>query len=67
MSEPDLNYWRDKIRELMRRVPERVNAGGIQTARAYKEAVTFANKQLTASRPTLLNMKTAAQKLQAYQ
>lgn len=67
MSEPDANYWKDKLRELLKRVPARVNAGSHDVTVAYKDAVSFANKQLASSRATLMNLRQAAQRLQAYE
>lgn len=67
MSDPDINWYKDKLAELLRRVPARVNNGGVQTAQAYKKAVQYANKQRESSRPNLANLREAVQKLQSYE
>jgi hypothetical protein len=67
MSDEDVNYWRNRIREMLRRVPAKVNAGGIQTAQAYKEAVAFANRHLNSGRTNLAHLKTAVSRLAVYE
>jgi hypothetical protein len=67
MSEPDAAYYKTKIGELLKRVPARINNGGHGTAVAYKEAVKYAQKYLTAPRATVMNLRQAHQKLIAYQ
>lgn len=55
------------IRQMLQRVPQRVLAGGLQTSKAYKESVEFANKYLKSARPSLEKLQQAYQRLAAYQ
>lgn len=67
MTEETPEFWRTRVSELLRRVPPKVCAGGMQLTRTYKEAVAFAQKQLSSSRASVANLKAAYTKLNAYE
>lgn len=69
MSSPDVIAEHRQIlqRMLNSRVPTKVNAGGYQTAVAYKKAVETARKVLASSRATLIGLQGAIQGLRAYE
>jgi uncharacterized membrane protein len=67
VSEESPDFYRARIREMLRRVPAKVCAAGVETTVAYKEAVVNATKHLNGARSSLTNLKQAAQRLQAYE
>lgn len=60
------DWYRERIQEALRRVPQSVNAGGLKTTQAYKAAADFAAKQLKSQRSKLVNLQAALQRLQAF-
>lgn len=68
MSDPsaEINRLREGIKEMLKRVPASVNAGGIRVSQAYKKAAIDARKAVESSRPTLAKMQQAYTQLNQY-
>lgn len=52
-TKQQLDYYTGRIREMLRRVPDKVNNGSYEASVAFKKLVAQANKVLGSSRPKL--------------
>jgi hypothetical protein len=68
MSSPtEITAVRQRIAELLKRVPKKVSAMGTEATVTYKKAVEYASKQLGSPRATFANLRAAETRLNAYQ
>lgn len=61
-----INYYRDGIKEMLRRVPSSVNGGSYETAVAFKKLAAQALKAAEASNPKLVVLTSMHQQLSSY-
>lgn len=52
-TKQQLDYYTGRVREMLRRVPDKVNGGSHDTVVTYKKLVAQANKVLGSNRPKL--------------
>ena len=52
-TQQQITHYTGRIREMLRRVPDKVNNGSYETSIAFKKLVAQANKVLSGSRPKL--------------
>ena len=60
------DYYRGRIKEMLRRVPNSVNGGSYETAVAFKKLVAEANKVMATSRPKLEKLTQVHNQLSSY-
>lgn len=53
-TEEQINYYRGRIQEMLRRVPDSVNGGSYETAVAFKKLAVQAQKVVGQSNPKLV-------------
>lgn len=63
----EIQRLRDRITQMLKRVPTKVNAGGLETARKYKAAALYAQKQLASARASFANLQQAHNQLASYE
>ncbi|MBU3577498.1 hypothetical protein [Polynucleobacter sp. UK-Kesae-W10] len=61
-----LAYYTQKIKEMLTRVPQKVNAGSYDGAVAYKKCVMSARKAIETNRPNLTKVISAHNQLNSY-
>lgn len=59
-------YYKKKIKEMLTRVPAKVNSGSYDNAVAYKRHAAAACKLINSARPSLMSLISAHNQLQAY-
>lgn len=59
-------YYKNKIKEMLSRVPATVNAGSYDNAVAYKRHAAAACKLIKSARPNLMALISAHNQLAAY-
>jgi hypothetical protein len=65
-TEDQLAHYTQKIKDMLRRVPAKVNAGSYDGAVAYKKCVIAARKAIETSRPNLTKVISAHNQLTMY-
>jgi hypothetical protein len=61
-----ITYYRDRIKEMLRRVPNSVNGGSYETAVAFKKLAAQALKAADSSKPKLAVLTSMHQQLSSY-
>jgi len=61
-----LAFYTQKIKTMLTRVPQKVNAGSYDGAVAYKKCVMAARKAIETSRPNLTKVISAHNQLNSY-
>ena len=61
-----LAHYTQKIKEMLTRVPQKVNAGSYDGAIAYKKCVMTARKAIETNRPNLTKVISAHNQLNSY-
>lgn len=61
-----IEYYRGRIKEMLRRVPDSVNGGSYDNAVAFKKLAGQAHKAATASNPKLPVLLSMFQQLSSY-
>lgn len=65
-TQEQIDYYRSRILEMLRRVPGSVNGGSYETAVAFKKLAGQAHKAATSSKPKLLVLTQMHQQLSSY-
>lgn len=65
-TQQQITLYRDRIIQMLRRVPDKVNAGSYETAVAFKKQVAEAQKVLASSRPKLEKLIQTHNQLSSY-
>lgn len=60
------DYYRDRVKEMLRRVPDSVNGGSYDNAVAFKKLAAQAHKVVSASNPKLPALLSMHQQLSRY-
>ncbi len=65
-TKQQIDYYTGRIKEMLRRVPNSVNAGSYETAVAFKKQVAEAQKVISNSRPKLERIVQVHNQLSSY-
>jgi len=65
-AQQQITYYTGRIREMLRKVPDKVNNGSYETSVAFKKQVGEANKVLSNSRPKLEKLIQTYNQLSSY-
>lgn len=65
-NKEQITYYRDRIQEMLRRVPASVNSGSYDNAVAFKKLAAKANKVATSSKPNLAVLISTHNQLSTY-
>lgn len=65
-TKQQIDYYTGRIKEMLRRVPDKVNAGSYETAVAFKKQVAEAQKVIANSRPKLERIVQVHNQLSSY-
>ena len=65
-TEEQINYYRGRIQEMLRRVPDSVNGGSYETAVAFKKLAVQAQKVVGRSNPELVVLTQTHNQLSMY-
>lgn len=65
-TQQQIDYYTGRIREMLRRVPDKVNNGSYETSVAFKKQVGEAQKVLSTSRPKLEKLTQTYNQLSVY-
>lgn len=65
-TQQQTEYYARHIKDMLRRVPDKVNNGSYETSVAFKKLVAEANKVLAASRPKLDALMQVHRQLSSY-
>lgn len=65
-TQQQIDYYTGRIREMLRRVPDKVNNGSYETSVAFKKLVGEAQKVLSTSRPKLEKLTQTYNQLSTY-
>lgn len=65
-TKQQIDYYTGRIKEMLRRVPDKVNAGSYETAVAFKKQVAEAQKVIGNSRPKLERIVQVHNQLSSY-
>lgn len=65
-KDSQLDYYVKQLKEMLTRVPDKVNAGSYDGAVAYKKCAANARKAIETSRPNLTKVLSAYNQLKIY-
>jgi hypothetical protein len=65
-TQEQIDYYRGRIKEMLRRVPASVNGGSYETAVAFKKLAAQALKAADSSKPKLVVLTSMHQQLSSY-
>lgn len=65
-TKQQIDYYTGRIKEMLRRVPDKVNAGSYEAAVAFKKQVAEAQKVIGNSRPKLERIVQVHNQLSSY-